>query len=76
MIHSDILNSLTDDEKVILLACVQHATGKPCQYNELSWIRKSFLVNVLQQYHEIVKKDQRKLYEQMVEKINPQLKLL
>lgn len=76
MVHSDVLNSLTDKEKIILLACVQHATGKAYQYNELSWIQKSFFVNVLQKYHKIVKKDQKELYEQMVEKINPQLKLL
>ena len=76
MIHSDLLNSLTDEEKVILLACVQHATKKEYKYEELLWIRKPFFRDVLQRYYEIVKKDQKKPYKQLVEKINSQLKLL
>ena len=76
MIHSDLLNSLTTDEKVILLACVQHATKKEYKYEELRWVRKPFLRDVLQRYYKIVKKDQKKLYKQLVEKINLQLKLL
>ena len=76
MIHSDLLNSLTDDEKVILLACVQHATKKEYKYEELQWIRKPFFRDILQRYYKIVKKDQKKLYKQLVEKINSQLKLL
>ena len=76
MIHSDLLNSLTDNEKVILLACIQHATGKEYTYEELRWIRKPFFRYVLEKYYNIVKKDQKKAYKQMVEKINSQLKLL
>ena len=76
MIGSDLLNSLNDDEKVILLACIQHATGKEYKYEELQWIRKPFFRGVLEKYYKIVKKDQKKIYKQMVEKINLQLKLL
>ena len=76
MIHSDLLNSLNDDEKVILLACIQHATGKEYQYNELSWIRKPFLKKVLEKYYTIIKPDQKPPYKRMVEKLNPLLKLL
>ena len=76
MIHSDILNSLTQDEKVILLACIQHATGRDYQYNELQWIRKPFLKYVLEKYDKIVKKNQSKSYTRMVEKITLQLKSL
>ena len=76
MIHSDLLNLLTDDEKVIILACIRHATGKEYKYEELQWIRKPFFRYVLEKYYKIVKKDQKKVYKQMVEKINLQLKLL
>lgn len=76
MIHSDLLNSLTDDEKVILLACTRHATGKDYKYEDLQWLRKFFLKEVLEKYYKIIKPDQKKAYKQMVEKINPLLKLL
>jgi len=76
MVHSDLLNLLTNDEKVTLLACIQHATGKEYKYEELQWIRKSFFRSVLEKYYKIVKKDQKKVYKQMVEKINSQRKLL
>ena len=76
MVHSDILNSLIDDEKVMLLACIHHATGKEYKYEELQWIRKQFFRYVLEKYYKIVKKDQKKIYKQMVEKINLQLQLL
>ena len=76
MIHSDLLNSLTDSQKVILLACIQHATGKEYKYEELQWIRKPFFMYVLEKYYKIVKKGKKKAYKQMVEKINLQLKLL
>ncbi len=76
MIHSDILNSLNDHEKMILLACIQHATGRDYQYHELQWIRKFFFVEVLKNYYKIVNKDQKPAYKKMVEKINPLLKLL
>ena len=76
MVHSDILNSLTDDEKIILLACIQHATRKEYQYDQLQWIRKPFLKYVLEKYGKIVKKGQVKSYTEMVDKINLQLKSL
>ena len=70
MIHSDLLNSLTCNEKVMLLACIHHATGIEYKYEELQWIRKPFFRYVLEKYYKIVKKDQKKGYKQMVEKIN------
>ena len=76
MIHSDLLNSLNDDEKVILLACVQHVTKKDYKYEDLQYLRKLFFKNVLEEYYNIIKPDQKKVYKQMVDKINPLLKLL
>jgi hypothetical protein len=76
VIHSDLLNSLTDDEKVILLACIRHATGRDYKYEDLQWVRKFFLKEVLEKYYKIIKSDQREAYKKMVEKINLLLKLL
>ena len=76
MIHSDLLNSLNDEEKVILLACIQHATKKDYRYEDLQYIRKPFFKRVLQKYYNKVKPDQKEPYKLMVDKINPLLKLL
>ena len=76
MVHSDLLNSLNDDEKVILLACVQHATKKDYKYEELQYLRRPFFKGVLEKYYNIIKSDQKKVYKQMVDKINPLLKSL
>ena len=76
MVHSDILNSLTDDEKVILLACVRHATGGDYQYPDIRYIRKRFFRNILEQYYNIVSQEHKKTYKGMVDKINKLLKLL
>ena len=76
MVHSDLLNSLNDDEKVILLACVQHATKKDYKYEELQYLRRPFFKRVLEKYYNIIKSDQKKVYKQMVDKINPLLKSL
>ena len=76
MIHSDLLNSLNDDEKVMLLACVRHETKKAYKYEDLQYIRKLFFKQVLEEYYKIVKPNQKKQYKQMVDKINPLLKSL
>jgi len=76
VIHSDLLNSLNDDEKVILLACIQHATKKDYKYEDLQYIRKLFFKQVLQKYYTIIKSNQKKQYKQMVDKINLLLKSL
>lgn len=70
MIHSDILNSLNDDEKVLLLACINHKSGKEYQYDELKYVRRNYFRNVLQEYYNIVKEENKELYKSMVEKIN------
>ena len=76
MIHSDLLNSLNDDEKVMLLACVRHATKKDYKYEDLQYLRRPFFKEVLQEYYNIIKSDQKKVYKQMVDKINLLLKSL
>ena len=76
MIHSDLLNSLNDDEKVMLLACVRHATKKDYKYEDLQYMRKLFFKQVLEKYYKIIKPNQKKQYKQMVDKLNPLLKLL
>lgn len=76
MIHSDILNSLDDNERVILLSCVMHATGKEYQYDELIYFRKSFLKWLLEKYYTIVAKDVKEEYKTMVDKINKSFKSL
>ena len=76
MIHSNLLNSLSDSEKVILLACVQHATKKDYKYEDLQYLRKPYFKEVLEKYYNIIKSDQKKAYKQMVDKINLLLKSL
>lgn len=76
MIHSDLLNSLTDNEKVILLACIRHASSKDYTYTDIQYIRKSFFRAVLEKYYNIVGSKHQKNYKKMVEKINTHLKLL
>ena len=76
MIHSDLLNSLTDDEKVMLLACIRHATNGDYKYTDIQYMRKPFFREVLQKYYNIVTKKHKPSYKKMVDKINDQLKLL
>jgi hypothetical protein len=76
MIHSDLLNSLTDNEKVMVLACIQHATGKDYIYTDIQHMRKPFFRGVLKEYYNIVATKHKPSYEKMVDKINKQLKLL
>jgi len=76
MIHSDLLNSLTDDEKVMLLACIRHATNGDYKYTDIQYMRKPFFRRVLQKYYNIVTKKHKPSYKKMVDKINDQLKLL
>jgi hypothetical protein len=76
MIHSDILNSLTDNEKVMLLACIRHATNGDYKYADIQYMRKPFFREVLQKYYNIVAKKHKNSYKNMVDKVNTQLKLL
>ena len=76
MIHSDLLNSLTDDEKVMLLACIRHATNGDYKYTDIQYMRKPFFRRVLQKYYNIVTKKHKSSYKKMVDKITDQLKLL
>ena len=62
MIHSDLLNSLTDNEKVMLLACMRHATNGDYNYNDIQYIRKPFFRKVLEQYYNIVSQKHKPLY--------------
>ena len=76
MIHSDLLNSLTDNEKVMLLACIRHATTGDYKYIDIQYMRKPFFRGVLEKYYNIVASKHKSSYKKMVDKINNQLKLL
>lgn len=76
MIHSDLLNSLTDSETVMLLACIRHATTKDYKYTDIQYMRKPFFREVLEIYYNIVPSKYKSSYKEMVDKINTQLKLL
>ena len=77
MIHSDLLNSLTDNEKVMLLACIRHATDDgDYDYTDIQYMRKPFVRGVLEKYYNIVSSEHKSSYKKMVDKINTQLKLL
>jgi len=76
MIHSDLLNSLTDNEKVMLLACIRHATSGDYKYTDIQYMRKLFFREVLKMYYNIVASEHKPSYKEMVDKINTQLKLL
>jgi len=76
MIHSDILNSLSDDEKVLLLACVNHYTNKEYNLPDLQYIRRSVFKHILQTYYNIIKKKYKPEYKKMVDNINKSFKSL
>lgn len=76
MVHSDLLNSLTDNEKVMLLACIRHATNGDYKYTDIQYMRKPFFRGVLENYYNIVASKHKSSYKKMVDKINNQLKLL
>ncbi len=76
MIHSDILNSLSNDEKIMLLACVNHFSNKEYAYEELSFIRKPILRHILEIYYNIINDNFKADYKKMVEKINKSFKSL
>ena len=76
MIHSDLLNSLTDNEKVMVLACIRHATKGDYKYTDIQYMRKHFFREVLEVYYNIVAAEHKPAYKEMVDKINTQLKLL
>ena len=76
MIHSDILNSLSNNEKFMLLACINHYSGKEYEYEQLSFIRKPILKRVLEKYYNIINKEFKPDYKKMVEKLNKLFKSL
>ena len=76
MIHSDLLNSLTDNEKVMVLACIRHATKGDYKYTDIQYMRTQFFREVLEVYYNIVASEHQPDYKEMVDKINPQLTLL
>ena len=67
MIHSDLLNSLTDNEKVMLLACIRHATNEDYTYTDIQYMRKPFFRDVLQKYYNIVASKHKSSYKKMVD---------
>ena len=76
MIHSDILNSLSDDEKVMILACVNHFCKKEYTYEQLSFFRRPILKYILENYYNIINKEFKPEYKKMVEKLNKLFKSL
>ncbi len=76
MIHSDLLNSLSDDEKCMLLPCVNHYSNKEYDLPDLQYIRKDIFKNILQQYYNIINKNYKSDYKKMVDNINKAFKSL
>ena len=76
MIHSDILNSLSNDEKILLLACVNHSCNKEYSYEDLQYFRRNVFKTVLQVYYNVIKKKYKPEYKIMVDKINKAFKLI
>jgi hypothetical protein len=76
MIHSDILNSLSDEEKVMLLACVNHYTGKEYDYTDLQYFRRNVFKEILQSYYNIINEKFKPEYKNMVDNINSAFKSL
>lgn len=76
MIHSDILNSLSDEEKVMLLACVNHHTGKEYNYPDLQYLRRNVFKEILQSYYNIINEKFKPEYKKMVDNINTAFKSL
>lgn len=76
MIHSDILNSLADDEKILLLACANHFSNKEYEFEDLQYFRRNVFKIILEQYYSIINKKYKPEYKKMVEKINTAFKSL
>ena len=76
MIHSNILNSLSDEEKVMLLACVNHYTGKEYEYRDLQYLRRNIFKEILQSYYNIINEKFKPEYKKMVDNINTAFKSL
>tara|TARA_Y100001963_G_C6592056_1_gene358413 strand:+ start:358 stop:588 length:231 start_codon:yes stop_codon:yes gene_type:complete len=76
MIHSDLLNSLTDNEKVMLLGCVIHATKREYNYEDLQFFRRNVLKQIIQDYYNIVNEKHKPAYKKMVDKLNKLFKSL
>ena len=76
MVHSDILNSLSDEEKVMLLACVNHYTGKEYDYPDILYFRRNTFKVILQNYYNIINKKYKTEYKKMVDNINTSFKSL
>ena len=76
MIHSNILNSLSDEEKVMLLACVNHHTGKEYEYTDLQYFRSNVFKEILQIYYNIINEKFKPEYKKMVDNINTAFKSL
>ena len=76
MIHSNILNSLTNDEKILLLACANHFCNKEYEFEDLQYFRRDVFKIILQKYYNIINKKYKPEYKKMVEKINTSFKSL
>ena len=76
MIHSDILNSLNQRQRELLLACVNHYSGKEYDYPDLQFIRRNVFKGILQNYYNIVNKKYKPEYKKMVDNINKAFKSL
>ena len=76
MIHSDILNSLSDEEKVMLLACVNHYSGKEYDFPDIQYFRRNAFKEILQNYYNIINEKFKPEYKKMVDNINTAFKSL
>ena len=76
MINSDILNSLSDEEKVMLLACVNHYSGKEYDFPDIQYFRRNVFKEILQNYYNIINEKFKPDYKTMVDNINTAFKSL
>ena len=76
MIHSDILNSLSDEEKVMLLACVNHYSGKEYDFPDIQYFRRNVFKEILQNYYNIINEKFKPEFKKMVDNINTAFKSL
>jgi len=76
MVHSDILNSLSEDEKVLVLACVNHFCNKEYDLPDIQYIRRDIFKHILQKYYNIINKEYKPEYKKMVDNINKAFKSL
>ena len=76
MIHSDILNYISDEDKDMLIACVNHYSGKEYDFPDIQYFRRNVFKEILQNYYNIINEKFKPEYKKMVDNINTAFKSL